>query len=135
LTIGQELYSLKAINIEGIIWKIQTTDRFDSWFDDLDDTDRANVLAGMLVLEQKGPLLSRPYADKVKGSIYPNMKELRVQSKGRPIRAFYAFDPNRVGILLCGGGKAGKDKRFYDDMIPVADAEFYAHLEVLKRGS
>ena len=112
----------------------QTTDRFDEWFDALNDTDRANVLAGLLVLEQKGPLLSRPYADTVKGSVHPNMKELRVQSRGNPIRAFFAFDPNRDGILLCAGEKTGKDKRFYDDMIPVADREFTPHLHKLKQG-
>ena len=112
----------------------QTTDRFDEWFDALNDTDRANVLAGLLVLEQKGPLLSRPYADTVKGSVHPNMKELRVQSRGNPIRAFFAFDPNRDGILLCAGEKTGKDKRFYDEMIPVADKEFTAHLHKLKQG-
>ena len=83
------------------MWQIQTTDRFDKWFDALNDTDRENVIAGMLVLEQKGPLLSRPYADTVKGSTHPNMKELRVQSRGNPIRAFFAFDPgtNRDSAL------------------------------------
>lgn len=116
------------------MWQIQTTDRFDKWFDALGDTDRANVIAGMLVLRQKGPLLSRPYADTVKGSIYANMKELRVQSKGRPIRVFFAFDSNRTGLLLCAGDKTGKDKRFYDEMIPVADYELAMHLEQLKRG-
>lgn len=112
----------------------QTTDRFDEWFDALNDTDRANVLAGMLVLEQKGPLLSHPYADTLKGSVHPNMKELRVRSKGNPIRAFFAFDPERTGILLCAGEKTGKGKRFYDEMIPVADREFTAHLQKLKQG-
>ncbi|WP_413771523.1 type II toxin-antitoxin system RelE/ParE family toxin [Marinobacter sp. ES-1] len=62
------------------------------------------------------------------------MKELRVQSKGRPIRAFFAFDPARTGIILCAGEKTGKDKRFYDEMIPLADREFTAHLEMLKGG-
>lgn len=116
------------------MWQIQTTDRFDEWFDALNDTDRENVIAGMLVLEQKGPRLSRPYADTVKGSAHPNMKELRVQSRGNPIRAFFAFDPERTGILLCAGEKTGKDKRFYDAMIPVADREFTAHLQKLNRG-
>ncbi|HDY8067388.1 TPA: type II toxin-antitoxin system RelE/ParE family toxin [Vibrio vulnificus] len=32
------------------------------------------------------------------------VKELRVQSNGKPIRAFFAFDPERTGIILCGGG-------------------------------
>ena len=77
-------------------------------------------------------MLSRPYADTVNGSCYSNMKELRIQSKGDPIRAFFAFDPTRRGILLCAGNKAGNEKRFYDEMIPIANREFRAHLERLK---
>ena len=115
------------------MWAIETTDTFDGWFDSLDDTDRANVLASMIVLRERGPMLSRPYADTVKGSIHSNMKELRVQSKGDPIRAYFAFDPKRKGILLCAGNKTGDEKRFYDVMIPIADREFTAHLEKLKK--
>ncbi len=51
------------------MWVIETTDTFDEWFDALDDTDRANVLASMMVLRDRGPMLSRPYADTVNGSI------------------------------------------------------------------
>lgn len=113
-------------------WLVKTTDTFDTWFDTLDDTDRKNVLAAMLVLQQKGPLLPRPYADTVKGSIYSNMKELRVQSKGNPIRAFFAFDPQRSAILLCAGDKSRNEKLFYKQMIPLADKEFTAYLEMLQ---
>jgi hypothetical protein len=116
------------------MWEITTTDTFDGWFDALDDTDRTNVLAALLVLREKGPTLSRPYADTVKGSQYSNMKELRVQSKGNPIRAFFAFDPKRAGILLCAGEKTGNEKRFYEVMIPLADREFTAHLKKLNEG-
>tara|TARA_B100000745_G_C20020208_1_gene346921 strand:- start:305 stop:655 length:351 start_codon:yes stop_codon:yes gene_type:complete len=115
------------------MWAVETTDTFDQWYDALDDTDRANVLASMMVLRERGPMLSRPYADTVYGSSYSNMKELRVQSKGDPIRAFFAFDPQRKAILLCAGNKAGKDKRFYDVMIPIADREYAAHLEKLNQ--
>jgi len=117
------------------MWNVETTDTFDAWFDSLDDVDRVNVLAAMMVLRETGPLLSRPYADTVKGSIHGNMKELRVQSKGNPIRAFFAFDPRRAAVLLCAGEKTGKDKRFYKELIPVADREFSEHLKQLhKRG-
>ena len=60
------------------------------------------------------------------------MRELRVQSKGRPIRVFYAFDPRRTAILLLGGHKTG-DKRFYEKMIPVADKLYDTYLDELKR--
>ncbi len=60
-------------------------------------------------------------------------EELRIQSKGEPIRVFYAFDPDRRGVLLCAGNKTGYEKRFYEVMIPMADREFTAHLEKLKK--
>ena len=59
------------------------------------------------------------------------MKELRTQSKGRPIRTFYAFDPRRLAILLIGGDKTGDD-RFYDRMGPLADRLYDEHLEELR---
>ena len=59
------------------------------------------------------------------------MKELRTQSKGRPIRTFYAFDPRRSAILIIGGDKTGDD-RFYERMIPLADRLYDEHLEELR---
>lgn len=58
------------------------------------------------------------------------MKELRVQSKGRPFRVLFAFDPDRRAILLVGGNKQGK-KRFYEQIIPIADKLFDEHLKEL----
>lgn len=113
------------------MWQIEQTRTFEEWYFSLDDTDRENVLAALLMLRERGPMLPRPHADTVNGSQYRNMKELRVQSQGRPIRAFFAFDPRRTGIVLCAGDKTG-NKRFYDDLIPVADREYAAHLESLK---
>lgn len=59
------------------------------------------------------------------------MRELRIQSGGKPIRVFYAFDPTRSAILLIGGDKTGDD-RFYEKMIPVADTLYDSHLQELK---
>lgn len=115
------------------MWSIKTTDTFDAWFCSLCDGDRACVLAALIVLREKGPMLPRPYADTVKSSHYSNMKELRVQSRGDPLRAFFAFDPQRTGILLCAGNKAGNEKRFYDEMIPLADREFTHYLNRLNK--
>ncbi|MCB5161269.1 type II toxin-antitoxin system RelE/ParE family toxin [Marinomonas algarum] len=110
---------------------METTDVFDEWFEALDDTDKENVLASLLLLQHKGPQLPRPYADTVKASKFVNMKELRTQNKGNPIRSFYAFDPERTGIVLCAGEKTGKEKRFYVRMISVADNELEKHLTKL----
>jgi len=115
-----------------MMWNIETTDIFDAWYDGLDDTQRSDVLASMLLLQEKGPQLSRPHADTLYGSKFKNMKELRVQSKGQPLRAFYAFDPKRVGVILCAGNKVGDEKQFYKKMIPVAEREYQSHLDKLR---
>ena len=59
------------------------------------------------------------------------MKELRIQYAGRPIRAFFAFDPVRQAIVL-GAGDKSNDKTFYEKMIRIADTEFSLHLTSLE---
>lgn len=59
------------------------------------------------------------------------MRELRVQSRGKPLRVFYAFDPRRTAILLIGGDETGKD-RFYEEYVRLADALYDTHLRELK---
>ncbi|MCG5531392.1 type II toxin-antitoxin system RelE/ParE family toxin [Halorhodospira halochloris] len=109
------------------MWQIQYVERFEEWLWSLSEIDRQNVWAGIYLLQERGPMLPRPHADTVNGSRYSNMKELRVQSQGRPLRVFFAFDPERRGVLLCAGDKTGNE-RFYEEMIPVADREYAAHL-------
>jgi hypothetical protein len=61
-----------------------------------------------LAAEAEGPALRRPLADRVKGSRYHNMKELRPPSSGTTeIRLLFAFDPAREAIFLVAGDKAG----------------------------
>ena len=82
--------------------------------------------------EGEGPNAGRPYVDSVKGSRYLNMKELRATPT---IRVFFAFDPRRRAMLLIGGDKAGKTKRFYRQMISKADQIYDAHLRRIKEES
>ena len=82
------------------------------------------------LLHELGPLLRFPYSSDVKGSRYGHMRELRVQSAGRPIRIFYACDPRRSAILLIGGDKTG-DERFYESYIPQADKLYDDYLDEL----
>jgi hypothetical protein len=115
------------------MWEVGSTDVFDRWVasDAVDESAREDVRAAILVLREIGPSLGRPLADTLKGSRHPNLKELRVQSRGRPFRILYAFDPNRRAILLAGGNKRS-DKRFYDRMIPLADNLLDQHLQELR---
>jgi len=55
-----------------------------------------------------------------------------VQSGGRPLRIFYAFDPRRTAILLLGGDKTGDD-RVYDTYIPRADRLYATYVDELRR--
>lgn len=109
------------------MWTVVLTERFTAWLEEQECSLQEKMAADLMRLEFYGPQLPRPYADGVKGSRYRNMKELRVQHAGHPIRAFFAFDPERQAIVLCAGDKSN-DKRFYDTMIRIADDEFTEHL-------
>jgi hypothetical protein len=85
------------------------------------------------ILEVQGASLGRPYVDTIKGSMFSNMKELRVQHDGNPYRLLFAFDPQRQAVLLLGGNKRG-DKHWYDVNIPIADRRFAEYLEETNRG-
>ena len=112
-------------------WEVEGTNEFADWYGDLDEIDQAAVTKSVELLENLGPYLGRPHVDTVKASQYSNMKELRMQSKGRPLRSFFAFDPNRTAIILIGGDKTGDD-RFYEHMIPKADALYTEYLEEIQ---
>lgn len=112
------------------MWTVLTTDVFNEWLDQQDDSTQEKVLAALVVLQSQGPSLGRPLVDTVYDSKYTNMKELRVQHRGKPIRAFFAFDPLRQAIVLCIGDKSGK-KRFYTEMLAIADEQYTLHLKSL----
>lgn len=102
------------------MWEVEYTDEFAAWWKSLTPEEQSSLLASVNKLRLAGPNLGRPEVDTIKGSRYTNMKELRTQHQGRPLRTFFAFDPRRTAILLIGGDKTG-DKRFYEKMIPIAD--------------
>lgn len=113
-------------------WNVVTVTYFDNWVLGLDESEQRDVLAAIFVLEQFGPALGRPYVDSLKGGDkIRNLKELRVQHKGKPFRIFFAFDPLRQAVMLCGGDKTG-EKQFYKTMIPIAEREFLDYLQGLE---
>jgi hypothetical protein len=115
-----------------MLWEVEFTDEFERWWNSLTPGEQEDVSASVDLLRRLGPALPRPHADAVRGSRHPNMKELRTQHRGHPLRTLFAFDPRRCAILLVGGDKTG-DRRFYDRMIPVADTLYDAHLAQLKQ--
>jgi hypothetical protein len=112
-------------------WSVEYTDEFGKWYERLSETVQNDIDRMVGVLEARGPQLPFPYSSGIAGSRHDHMRELRVQSRGKPIRIFYAFDPRRTAILLIGGDKTGV-KRFYEDMIPVADRLYDEYIEELR---
>lgn len=114
-----------------MVWEIEQTGAFDKWWRTLTEGQQDDVAHVASLLADRGPALGHPYSSSIHGSKHGHMRELRVQSKGKPIRVFYAFDPRRCAILLIGGDKTGKD-RFYKAYLPVADQLYDEHLALLK---
>lgn len=115
------------------MFEIEYTDEFETWWNELSVIQQEDISHSIKVLEKFGPTLGRPYVDTIKGSQFKNMKELRTQSKGDPLRTFFAFDPKRNAILLIGGDKTGDDN-FYKKMIPIADKLYIEHLREINHG-
>src|ERR1043166_1577733 len=113
-------------------WNVEYTDEFGRWDEELSEGIQADIDRMVGVLEARGPQLPFPYSSGIAGTRHDHMRELRVQSRGKPIRIFYALDPRRTAILLIGGDKTG-EKRFYEEMIPVADRLYDEYIEELKK--
>lgn len=61
------------------------------------EAKQISVDAHVRKLEQRGPNLPFPYSGGINGSRHAHMRELRMQSRGKPLRVFYAFDPRPQG--------------------------------------
>jgi len=114
------------------MWTVEFTDEFGKWWETLTPSQQDTIDRAVGVLRECGPSLGRPQVDTLKGSRHANLKELRGQHRGSPLRVFFAFDPRRTAILLIGGDKTG-DSRFYDRMIPLADALYDQYLKELRK--
>jgi len=109
------------------MWDVEVSDEFAQWYDTLDESESVSVDSAVDKLMEYGPLLTRPYADTLKGSRYLNMKELRIQHEGRPYRVLFAFDPRRSAYLILGGDKTGNNN-WYVEAIRRAEAIYALHL-------
>lgn len=113
-------------------WSVEHTDEFALWWSELSEAHQDDIDRSVGLLEAIGPNLGFPHSSGIAASRHAHMRELRVQSGGRPIRIFYAFDPRRAAILLIGGDKTG-DGRFYVRMIPVADSLYDDHIADIRK--
>lgn len=108
--------------------KIVLTDEFVKWWSGLSKSDQKSVAAKVEVLEEHGTDLGYPHTSKIRGSRHSRMRELRVQSSGKPIRILYVFDTRRNAVLLVGKHK-NNDKRFYDKLVQQADKLYDDYVE------
>lgn len=103
-------------------WDVILLEGVENWDFTLDEDVMAAVTGAIDLLELEGPTLGRPTVDKVNGSKFHSMKELR--PAGTSTRILFIFDPRRRAILLLGGDKEGKWKSWYDRNIPVAEQRY-----------
>lgn len=59
------------------------------------------------------------------------MRELRIQSAGRPLRVLYAFDPKCQAILLLGADKTNDDG-FYTRAVVKAEHLYRDYLSEME---
>ena len=120
----------------GGVWQVNATAVFKDWFDEgLNHAQRQAVRVVVDLLAERGTGLGRPYADRMHGSKYHNMKELRPRgSAARNIRILFIFDPERQALLLLGGDKTGKWSVWYRRAIPEAEQLYEEYLDDLDTG-
>ncbi len=75
-------------------WEVEYTDEFGLWWESLTEDDQSAIASYAQELERRGPNLPFPYSSGVNGSRHNHMRELRMQSGGKPIRvAFISTAP------------------------------------------
>lgn len=116
--------------ITHMAYEVEVSDEFKDWYEPLSEQEQNSVERVVLMMEA-GPALGFPYSSGIQGSKFSHMRELRIQHDGRPHRILYAFDPARSALLLLGGDKIGDD-RWYETMLPRADAIDEKHLRALE---
>ncbi len=112
-------------------WTVEVSEEFAEWYEMLSEDEHESVNFSVDLLEELGPFLGRPHVDTVRDSRHANMKELRVQHRGKPYRILFAFDPRRSAYLILGGEKTG-DTNWYGTNIKKADEIYDAHLREIE---
>jgi hypothetical protein len=114
-------------------WTVRFHDEFQPEFNAMPEGVQDELLAEAGFVQRFGPQTARPHVDTLKGSAYPNMKELRFEAEHAEWRAAFAFDPKREAILLVAASKSGvSEKKFYKGLIGTADKRYAQHLAMLK---
>ena len=117
------------------MWDVLNTDEYADWFLEQTEADQAVIRSRVFLLREKGPNLSRPYSETLKGSALNNLKELTAKTSSQVFRVAYCFDEARKALLLIGGNKKGKDQRlFYTNLIKEAERIYKLYLGKQQQG-
>ncbi|MEO3775163.1 type II toxin-antitoxin system RelE/ParE family toxin [Micromonospora sp. B9E7] len=118
------------------MWDVKLHPEVEEWFLNLCRTDTASadlISEAIDLLAEHGPALGRPLVDRLKGSAFHHMKELRPGSAGSTeVRMIFAFDPVREAVFLVAGDKSSQWQSWYKTAVPLADDRFQEHLSSLK---
>lgn len=109
-------------------WVVIVSPEFEKWFTRQPDEIQNEVAIVVGLLKERGPLLGRPFADTLRHSSIPNLKELRPRGVARTIRILFAFDPSRQAVLLLAGDKNGAWVAWYPPAIREAEEIWARHL-------
>jgi hypothetical protein len=108
-------------------WSVLEHPAFAAERQELPDEVADKLAEVILSIEMLGPRLGRPLVDTLNGSRHRNMKEIRFAGAWR---FAFAFDVRRQAVILVGGSKEGvSNRRFYKNLIRIADQRFDEWLE------
>ena len=96
---------------------VRSTAEYDRWYKALPQVQADAVTARINLVQRVGPTLGRPTVDRIHGSSFHNMKELRF----RTMRVLFAFASDERAVMLVGGDKQHNWQRWYDENIPRAE--------------
>ena len=101
-------------------WRVVVVLEVATWIESLDRSTFDRIDDAIEALSEFGPTLGRPLVDRIHGSKFANMKELRTGN----FRILFAFGPARNAVLLLAGDKQGEWNNWYRKAIPIADQRF-----------
>lgn len=114
-------------------WQVVFYSEFKREFGEMPYVVQNQIAVYAELLREDGPMLGRPAVGSLSGSKHSNMKELRFKADRGVWRVAFAFDPTRRAVVLVAGNKRGvNQRRFYLDLIALADERFDAHLRSLE---
>ena len=111
-------------------WEVLLHPEVVAWLETQSDSDYSLIRDALEALQITGPSLGRPFVDRLKGTKFHNLKELR--PLGSQIRLLFAFDPKRKAIVLVAGDKTNSWTSWYEQNIPIAEKRYAEHLKQLK---